>query len=175
MSEGIPERVDLLRIAKPGGHYSGSINVVRMPRFIDYLANKEGQIHADIVIGTDERRHAYIKGQLNGTIWVTCQRCMQPMEYDIDTSFKLMLVEFEHQLERIPEDVDAILVSEVPAPLVSIIEDELILGFSLVPMHKEEDCVATSFLQGQRDNPQQEVGTEKPNPFAVLKDFKSDS
>ena len=174
MSEGIPEYVDLLRIAKPGGHYSGSISVARMPRFIEYLANKEGQINADIIVGTDERRHAFIQGQVNGTVWVTCQRCMQAMQYDIDTSFKLMLVEFEHQLQRIPEDVEAMLVSEVPASLVGIIEDELILGFSLVPMHKEEDCEATSYLQGQRDDSQQEVSTEKPNPFAVLKDFKSD-
>jgi uncharacterized protein len=175
MSKGIPEYVDLLRIAKPGGHYSGSISVARMPRFIEYLANKEGQINADIIVGTDNRRRAFIKGRVSGTVWVICQRCMQPMQYDIDTSFEMILVEFEHQLERLPDDVEAMLVSEVPASLFSIVEDELILGFSLVPMHKEEDCEATSYLQSEQYDPKQKVSIDKPNPFSVLKDFKSES
>lgn len=175
MSEGIPEYVDLLRIAKLGAHYRGSILVAKMFRFVEYLANPEGQLKADIMVATDEHRHAYIEGQVSGIVWPTCQRCMRPMRYDLDTSFKTILVEFEHHLKRLDESVDAIMVSEVPASLLSIIEDELILGFSQVPTHKEGDCEAMSYLLDARHDQEQEPSTENTNPFSVLKDFKTDS
>ena len=174
MSEGIPEHVDLLRIAKSGGHYKGTISVTRMPRFMKSLAKKEGQLNADIIVATDERRQAFIEGHVDGRVWATCQRCMQAMPYEVDVSFDLKLVDSEARLQRLADGVEAIVVTEVPASLIGIIEDELILGFSLVPMHQEEDCEATSYLRKEQDETLQEAGTEKPNPFAVLKDFKLD-
>ena len=172
MSEGIPEHVDLIRAAKQNSHYRGVFSIARMPRLCEYLANKNGQAKVDITLGDEGRNGVYLRGHAVASVNAVCQRCMQPMPYDIETNFELMLVEHEYQLEGVSEDIDTLLITEVPSSLISIIEDELILGFSLVTMHPQDQCEATSLMKGEQQLNEQQTSTEKENPFAVLKDFK---
>jgi len=172
MSEGIPEHVDLVRAAKMNRRYKGVFKVAKMLRLCDYLASKNGQVEVDISFSVEGGRGLYLRGHAKAEVEVLCQRCMQVMPHDIETSFELQLVEREHELERVPEEVDALLVAEVPSSLVNIVEDELILGFSIVPMHAEDQCEATSFMKAEQALIEQQKEEEKPNPFTVLKDFK---
>ena len=174
MSKGIPEHADLMRAARQDSHFSGAINIARMPRFSEYLASNEGQVVADIRLGTDEHNQAFLQGTASARVQVLCQRCMQPMWHDMTASFRLLLLDSEYQLEGLQEDVDAMVLTEVPTSLYSIVEDELILGFSLVPMHDEASCEASAYMQDEQQTRQQEQQTEKTNPFTVLKDLKID-
>ena len=70
--------------------------------------------------------------------------------------------------------VDAIVLSEVTTSIYSIVEDELILGVALVPMHDENQCEASAYMQDQRQSQQPEPEAQKSNPFTVLKDLKLD-
>ncbi len=174
MSEGIPEHVDLIRAAKQNSHYRGVFSVAKMPRLCEYLASKNGQAEVDITLDMDGRKGAYLRGHATAKVEALCQRCMQPMPYDIEATFELLLVENEYQLEGVSEDIDTLLITEVPSSLISIIEDELILGFSLVPMHAQDQCEATALMKDKQQLNEQQTGTEKINPFTVLKDFKID-
>jgi uncharacterized protein len=174
MSKGIPEHADLIRAARQDSHFSGAISIARMPRFSEYLASNEGLVEVDIWLGTDEHHQAFLQGTASARVQVLCQRCMQPMWHDMQVSFRLLLVESEYQLEGLQDDVDVIVLTEIPTSLYSIVEDELILGFSLVPMHDEALCEASAYMQDERQSRQQEQQAEKTNPFTVLKDLKID-
>ncbi len=174
MSQGIPEHVDLMRAARQDSHYIGSIDIAKMPRFSEYLANQDGQLDVDIRLGTDEHHQAFMEGVASARVQVLCQRCLQPMWHDMKTTFRLLLLDSEYKMEGLQDDVDAIVLTEVPTSLYSIIEDELILGFALVPKHDEALCEAGVYMREQQPSVEQDQTTDKPNPFAVLKDLKID-
>ncbi len=174
MSKAIPEHADLMRAARQNGHYSGAISIARMPRFAEYLASREGQVDVDIRLGTDEHNQAFLQGTANARVQVLCQRCMQPMWHDMQASFRLLLLDSEYQLEGLQDDVDAIVLNEVPTSLYNIVEDELILGITLVPMHDEAQCDAASYMHDEHQSREPALDEDKVSPFTVLKDLKID-
>ena len=68
MSKGIPEHADLMRAARQDSHFSGAIDIARMPRFSEYLASTEGQAEADIRLGTDEHNQAFLQGTASARV-----------------------------------------------------------------------------------------------------------
>jgi len=176
MSKGIPEHVDFIRAAKACGVYQGSYDVARMRRLVDFLADRQGQVSVDVTFGRNEaKRYFFLKGTASGHFSVPCQRCLEPMAQDVTVSFELGLVEAEHYIKRLPEEVDPYLIKAVPDSLMGVIEDELILGFPSIVMHEQNQCDATQYM---KDNPedsaiQQDAGTGI-NPFAALESLKKD-
>ncbi|HEC30365.1 MAG TPA: hypothetical protein ENI65_12350 [Gammaproteobacteria bacterium] len=174
MSEAIPEYIDLIQAARKGCEFQGIINVDRLQRLSHYLAGNEGGFDVKVSFGMDDDNTPYMKGSASGQIRIPCQRCMEPILRDHEVLFKLVLVASGHQTEGIPDDIDTIIVTGEPAALINIIEDELILGLSIVEMHKPEECNASGFLLDKRAVPDSEAD-RKPGPFEVLKDFNIDS
>ena len=175
MSKGIPEHIDLMRAANHEKRYQGVFEVGKMQRLAGLLADKKGQVEVDVQFGRNGQNHPYLKGSANGQFWLPCQRCMEPIQSDIDVSFELMLVGSQHQAERLTEDKDVLVVDMIPASFIEIVEDELLLGFPAVYMHNADECSSAVFMQDKREAQIEEKGERKPNPFDVLKDLKLDS
>ena len=174
MSEGIPAHIDLLRAARSDSQFDGTVKLADMPRLVGMLASKDGLLNVKVKLGLDEQGYAYLHGTASGEAQVYCQRCLQAMPLELEADFELTLVESEYEVERIPEEKDVLVITEVPGSLVNIIEDELILAFPLVQMHEAENCDATGFMKDERKSPDEQASQEKENPFGVLKDFKLD-
>ena len=169
MSEGIPEHVDLLKAARQGSQYSGTYSISRMPRLVELLASPRGQVTVNVELDSASKKGAWLSGTVSAEVDVHCQRCMQVMPDIIEAKFELRLIESAHELETLPEEVDAFFVDEVPSSLLAIIEDELILAKPLISMHAPYECDATEYLKDRQ------VEEDRPvNPFEALKDFKID-
>jgi len=176
MSKGIPEHVDFIRAAKACGVYQGNYDIARMRRLVDYLADRHGQVSVDVTFGRNEtKRYFFLKGTAAGRFSIPCQRCLEPMQQDIEVSFELGLVEEEHYIKRLPEEVDPYLIKAVPDSLMGVIEDELILSFPSVVMHEQDQCNATQYMKVNEGHSVTEQDEGKGNnPFAALESLKKE-
>lgn len=121
--------------------------------------------------------------RVSGGVWLTCQRCLLPVYYDLSTEYHLALLQDASQIPLIEDETDAdddlettwtgedqdfLLLDEVleqsKLPLVQILEDELLVALPISPKHP--DCQAFTQSVGK-------IPEEKTNPFAVLAQLKA--
>lgn len=105
-----------------------------------------------------------------GTLWQTCQRCLEPVAIDLDTDSEIALLESEAHVALLDEDIETILLSELTNDnklwLLPMIEDELLVDLPLSPKHA--DCHMAVTQVGELP----EVVEEQENPFAMLASLK---
>jgi uncharacterized protein len=171
----IPEFLDFVQKADHGVTIKGVWPLNRMPRFAAMLQNDDGQVQVDVQFG----RHGKLRtlsGELSADLVVTCQRCLQAMQYPLQTQLNLALIKNDAQADTLPDEFEPLLLEAEAINLPEVIEDELLLALPLVLIH-EHDC--SDFLQQQVQQQKQDavVAAEqkvKNNPFAVLKDLRKE-
>lgn len=102
----------------------------------------------------------------------TCQRCLQPVEVDVEIERPFRFVRDEaHAAELDADSEDDVLVLSRRFDVREWVEDELLLALPIVPMH--EICPeALPFTPEPVVDEALEAAPEKPNPFAVLAGLK---
>ena len=106
-------------------------------------------------------------------MWLTCQRCLQPVATSLTDDYDIALLEDESQASLVDEEQDYLLLEEIVdnqtperlLPLKKLIEDELLLKMPLAPKH--DDCEMSVEQFGEI--PEEEEGE---NPFAALSALK---
>lgn len=171
MSYGnLPKIVDPRKLAERGVRITGQVSVEELPRMVSYLREGGDIISVDLLFSLDERRIRIITGDAKGRVHMTCQRCLEAVEVDVQADFNLAIAFNEERAMQLPRYYDPLIVEEEDIELLHVIEEELILSLPLVPYHT--DCsIQTQFgdadvAEGQKN--------EKPNPFRVLAQLKAD-
>jgi uncharacterized protein len=103
---------------------------------------------------------------------LTCQRCMGVVEtpVEVDQWYRFVATE-EIAMAEDDQSEEDLLVMEPQFDLLAVLEDELLMALPLVPMH--EQCpVAPKLQAGDVDGDGDQDSGKKPNPFAVLGQFK---
>jgi uncharacterized protein len=96
--------------------------------------------------------------------WAICQRCLQPFEQPIEVERSLRFVADEAQAATLDaESEDDVLALQPAIDLRTLVEDELLLAWPIVPRHAA--CTAPAHGAG-------EAGAERENPFAALATLK---
>ena len=168
MLQQMPDMVNFIRQAEYQACIEGSWPIAKMERLTDLLSAKTGELTARLAFG----RHAgfySVEGELETTLSVVCQRCLQNMEYQVSRHFLLGLVKTDDDADELPEDMEPFLVTEEDQSIIDMLEDELLLSLPIAPAH-DQDC--SSFLLEQNQRQQEEK--EASCPFAVLKGLKLD-
>jgi uncharacterized protein len=134
-----------------------------MPRLQDSILEPAGQV-AYALIGTSDRHgQPVIEVRVRGTVPLQCQRCLERLDYGLDRTSRLALIAPGAQLPDVAQedpDTEAIAAAEV-ANVADLIEQEVLLGLPLAPMH-DEACA-----------PAQAPAADKvESPFAVLQTLK---
>ncbi len=114
----------------------------------------------------------WAKIRTHGTLWQTCQRCLEPVAVPLDYDNTLAILNDDSETQLIDEDTDFVLLDELPHDsssdkklLVSpFIEDELLVHLPLAPKH--DDCEMAVTEVGEFEEDLQE------NPFAMLASLK---
>ncbi len=165
MSKRLPLHIDPLQLAGAGELLSGEVALAAMRRLTPSLHSKEGTLEVTLEFGLDPERIPYLHGQVHGKLILTCQRCMQPMDFTVDLDTSLGLVSSPAEADALPGHYESLMVGAEPVVLLDIIEDELLLYLPLVPKHPESQCPASA---------QEREGKARDTrkPFAVLSDWK---
>ncbi|MCD8513778.1 MAG: YceD family protein [Nitrincola sp.] len=169
MSNGpLPKKADPRKLAERGAKITGIAEISAMPRLASYLCSEQGAVDVTLEFAVDEQHLRTVSGSAVGQVFMTCQRCLEPVAIDVKASLNLAVVLNDEQARNLPRYFDPLLVEEEDVALLPIIEDELILSLPSVPKH--QDCsVKTSWGETESVHLQQ----EKPNPFSVLAALKN--
>lgn len=167
--------IDSLDFARRGLELRGEVPVSEMPRLQDMLTAPEGRVGYVLrgLAGRDGK--AMLELALEGNCQLRCQRCLRSLPYTIKTVSLLMPVagsELEglrsESGELDEEDVVDRIPAEAQMDVLSLIEDEILLGLPSSPRHEFGACEA----EVENVSPAEQDGEQKRNPFAVLRGLK---
>lgn len=134
--------LEVLAFCRHSGSLEGRWPLAAMSRLGDSLlapasdAAVEWQLTGDLLPVTGGEAEIWLHLQARATVSLQCQRCLKPMDEDIaiDRRFRFVRTEAE-ALKLDEESEDDVLVLEPRLDLGILLEDELILGLPIVPMH----------------------------------------
>jgi uncharacterized protein len=76
-----------------------------------------------------------VLGQVKAALRMTCQRCLRPMDLDIDDEFDIVLVNSEQEMAQLSETQEAALADAAKLDLAWLTEEQMLLALPLVPLH----------------------------------------
>ena len=166
--------INNIEFAQKQQNINGFFDVLSFQRLAEILVlpneklslpnEKVKETHVNFEITGDYKRfrqpslHLHIETKLP----ITCQRCLEIMQVEIDLQFNYLISEtpadeLNHHDDQ-NDDLDWVQ-ANTEMDFHELIEDELLLAMPISPMHVSE-CTKTNMQSG-----------EKPNPFAVLKNL----
>ena len=194
--------LDLFEFARSGRDAAGTVRVSQLPRMLNevpaevpvnsserdtvFTWQAEGAMQPELRDDGTEGRQPYLRMAIHGSAWLECQRCLAPYEqaFDVDAAYRIVATEEEADEFPLDEDEVEVIVGSRHFDLVDLIEEELLLSLPLVPKHDVCPEVHESLASGADgadgvdsvdDVPEQEVGPERANPFAVLGTLRKDN
>ncbi|GHU33299.1 hypothetical protein AGMMS50256_24960 [Betaproteobacteria bacterium] len=164
--------IDSLVFVREGGLLQGELPVAGLARALDMLADTAGELSYRVQgrmgpkTGQSSRPQLFL--EVDGSLSVCCQRCLEGIDYPVRIRSLLELVKDGEELtqEEIEDDSKDFLSAQKELDVVELIEDEIILDLPVAPRH--ENCVLpdTGGLSKKAEK------VEKVSPFSVLKDLK---
>lgn len=115
--------------------------------------------------------------RVSGRYGLTCQRCLGPMELDLDVESEVLLVADEGVARRL-EATSEVQVSPPGSALelATLVEDEVMLALPFAPCHEAGGCAAHAVPAATNDEAPDGLDTHaqraRENPFAVLAALK---
>lgn len=151
--------IDGFEFASAGAKRQGVWLAGDFPRLRDVLAPQAGEVAYEIEGVHDERGRPALRLRVNGTLQLRCQRCLEPMPFEVHTDETLVLAASVAEIHAEPADAHAAdrVVARREMPLRELVEDEIILALPYAPRH--ESCTA-------RPSPDADG---KTSPFAGLR------
>ncbi|KXJ51155.1 YceD family protein [Neptuniibacter pectenicola] len=171
MSNGpLPNKVDPRKLAEREVRITGVADLNRMPILCQSLIGTDGSIKVDLQFAVDEQRIRTITGNAEGHVFMTCQRCLDPVEVAVEVDFNLALAVSEDAAKQLPRVYDPLIIGDEEIELLSVVEEELILSLPHDAYH--DDCsIKTSY----GDAGAVTETNDKPNPFSVLAQLKANN
>jgi uncharacterized protein len=172
-----PSQLPILNFAKASAQLEGVVALQSMERLrSESLEGSEAQqVHfsalgalVDDAAGVPE---PWVHLQGEAVLKVTCQRCLAPMDLDVafERDFRFVATEALAEVEDEESEEDVLVLSR-EFNLLQLVEDELLMAVSPVPMH--ETCPVPPKLQAVDAEFDAAAGSEAPHPFAALQALK---
>lgn len=160
---------DAFRLARTRETLRGEATMDRLPRLAQSVLDPKARLGYEIEGRIDDEGHPGALMRLAGTLPLRCERCNQPLEFELGREVVFRFAANEQELNALPiEDVEREdVVGSTRMEVLPWIEDEAILSLPLVPRHA--DCA----LPQEGAEPLGDRG--RPNPFAVLATLKRGS
>ena len=167
MTNHLPDRLDLYAAAEAGRGLRGRIELLKLARALPLLESPDGELEVALDLGRDEDGTYFLAGSIQGRLLLCCQRCLEPMEYVLDATFRLGLVRGQEQMQRLSDRYEPLLINDEPANLAEIITDEVLLALPIVPRHdRMETCRVPATDRLSPD------GGGRDTPFGILAKLK---
>lgn len=139
-----PVSIDGAEFARQGECLEGAAPLSTLARLQDILTDTDGTVAYRLAGTIRWDGRPSIDVSVSGALRVTCQRCLQPVELDVEGSRKLVFVpgatlgDFDDE----EEDTDY-LPSEDRVSPIELVVDELLLAMPISPRHPEDVCPVT--------------------------------
>jgi uncharacterized protein len=159
--------INSIEFARKALEIHDTIAVSQFSRLRDVLTSSDGMLDYRIVGGVNENGRPRLQLFMQGSLQLSCQRCLEPFEFELDIASNFLIVPDESAIPSSEDESDDenYLVAGTQMRVIDLIEDEILLALPLAPKHKISQCGASAKLNELK----------KPSPFAVLQALKTKS
>lgn len=132
----LPKTIDPIKFAKQKMLLRGKLPLADCSRLQDISDQENNQASVDLEFGQDEARIYFIRGNIDVTVNLICQRCNSPMSLKMDISFLLSPVASEERAKKLPNRYEPIFMKDELISISNMIEDEILLALPMIPKHE---------------------------------------
>ncbi len=145
-----------------------SIKVSELPRVLEVLPDSDSsELVVFLLFGKGEQAQCYVEVHIQGLLSLKCQRCLTLMPFELSTVHRLSPIRSDQNADDLLGELEPVLMDENGlVDVMEMIEDEVLLGLPMCPMHEMKDC-ASSMIESNGSL----VSQEKKKPFAGLADL----
>ena len=157
---------DAFRLARKRETLRGEATMAQLPRLARSVLDPAARVRYEITGQVDGEGHPGALMVLSGLLTLRCERCNEPMRFELEREVPFRFVVDEQELNALPIEDDEleVVVGSTAMALLPWIEDEAILSLPLVPRH--QDCGLAPAETAD------EAESGRPNPFAALARLK---
>lgn len=157
--------IDPIQLADKGARLTCELPAKGMSRLVEMCADETGSVHIDLTFerGSSEGLRV-MHGRIVARIYLTCQRCMERLAYELRAEPRLLLLR-PGEREDLLQSGEATVV-ERPVTLGALVEDELLLEMPMVPMHPADRCPSGRLTDAEKS------ASTRTHPFSVLEKLK---
>jgi uncharacterized protein len=121
---------------------SGEFRVSKLTRLAGLVhADRSGTVIATLAAERSAGGRLELSFAVRGTLVVTCQRCLEPFEWDVDEQTRWLVLDSDAQAERLDDDDSPLVLDEGRLRVEALLEDELIVALPMAPRHETiDDC-----------------------------------
>ncbi len=194
MVKPTPSRFNPDLLARDSTQYSVTLPLGQFSRLQEFLLDDSGELNATFRFSR-RKKSVLVAGTLKTSYRLECQRCLEPMQADIDEPFEFVFTKSLEEAQALPDtSPDPVVLDENgQIHVVDLFEDELILHLPTVARHEQiEECEASGHVlfidaaqaesmdgapepligqQEQSEQKQSDSKGERKNPFDVLKNL----
>lgn len=131
----LPKTIDPIKLAKYDAALQGELPLKNFPR-LQEMKDQANQIARVSLRIETMSRVIVIRGEIQATLHLICQRCNRLMEYAIQHTFVLTPVSSDMAIKKLPDDYEPIMMHNDLISVVDMIEDEILLALPMVPKHE---------------------------------------
>jgi len=132
---------DAFRLARDRGVIEGEVDASSFSRVADLLTASPAPVHWRIQGGADASGRPSLTVEVDASVPLECQRCLETMTQPIAQRTELLLAANEAELAHLDEQTAAeVLLADHPIDPLELVEDELVLGLPYIPRHPEDAC-----------------------------------
>jgi uncharacterized protein len=166
MSAARSDLVNAVELASRSASLERRLELAHMPRLREAGALEGTRASAHLTFGTFEKRPT-IELALEGRVVQPCQRCLRPMESHWSETAQLIVVGDDS--DDVPGGYEPVIGDAERLPLTELIEEQLLLGMPMVPVHAEAGCNEAPAAKsiGASHVP----SDERQRPFANLREL----
>lgn len=170
----LPKLIDPVALARAGTRVVGDLPLADLTRLCGCLTDDAGVVDVALEFGTGEGRLRYVRGRLRVRVSLICQRCLQPMELELEQPVELEIVPSDEAARSLHGDRDPLVATGESLDLATLVEDELLLALPFAPMHELDACPAAGEPHETEEEVEPSAARERGNPFSVLAALKKD-
>ncbi len=123
-----------------------TIAISDFPRLRSQLARAEGRVTGRVRFGRVEGVPV-ADVEISAQAELTCQRCLGPLAYPVESGGRVALVADAVEADRVPEGLESMLAPDHRISVRELAEEELLLALPIVPLHEGADCAAPGQAQ----------------------------
>jgi uncharacterized protein len=166
MSAARSDLVNAVELAGRSATLERSLDLARLPRLVEAGALEGTRAEARLTFGKFEKRTT-VEVSVEGSLVLPCQRCLRPCECPLDETSRLIVV--ADDTEEVPGGFEPVLGDAERLSVTELVEEQVLLGMPLVPMHEEGSPCARDAARARPLTPDVEVPVDRQRPFANLR------
>ena len=135
-------RDDLEQLAASGQVVGGDVQLSKLTRLEDLVhADRCGPVAITLAAERAPDGRLLLRLALRGELVVTCQRCLEPLDWSIDERPEWLVVDAESDAARLTAATQPLVLDDDRLGIEALLEDELIVALPMAPRHESiDDC-----------------------------------